>query len=136
MAKVLIADDEQMVLLSTQRLLASLGYETATVNEASDIVDAIRRERPDVVLQDVRMPGLDVEALLRRLRADAEVGGTPVVLFSASMEIFDLEDRVRPAGVLEKPFKPSEAVSAIERAMRAPAMRVEPQESPPAARVA
>ncbi|HWH09377.1 MAG TPA: response regulator [Candidatus Thermoplasmatota archaeon] len=119
MAKVLIVDDEQMVLHSTQRLLASLGYDTATVNEAPRILESIRRERPDVVLQDVRMPGLDVEALLRRLREDPEVGGTPVVLFSASMEIFDLEERVHPAGVLEKPFKPAEAVAVIERAFKA-----------------
>lgn len=118
MPKVLIADDEQMVLQSTQRLLASLGYEATTVSDAGRIVETIRRERPDVVLQDVRMPGLDVEALVRALRADAEVGRTPVILFSASMEIFELESRVRPAGVLEKPFKPAEAVAAIERAVR------------------
>lgn len=116
MPRILIVDDEQMILQSTQRLLASLGYETATVSEAGRIVEAIRRERPDVVLQDVRMPGLDVEALVRAIRADPEVAHTPVVLFSASMEIFDLEERVRPAGVLEKPFRPEEAVAAIERA--------------------
>ena len=116
MARILIVDDEPMVLQSTQRLLASLGYETATVSDASRIVETIRAQRPDVVLQDVRMPGLDVEALVRAIRADPEVAHTPVVLFSASMEIFDLEERVRPAGVLEKPFKPEEAVAAIERA--------------------
>ena len=133
MARILIVDDEQMVLSSTQRLLASLGYETASVDDATRILDAIREARPDVVLQDVRMPGLDVEALLRALRADPEVGHTPVVLFSASMEIFDLEERVRPAGVLEKPFKPEEAVAAIERAVRqrdAPVAAMEEGEAP------
>lgn len=134
MAKVLIVDDEQMVLQSTQRLLASLGYETATVSEARLILETVRRERPDVVLQDVRMPGLDVEAVLRSLRADADVGQTPVILFSASMEIFDLEDRVRPAGVLEKPFKPEEAIAAIERAVGSTPPAATP--GPQAARIA
>ena len=119
MAKVLIVDDEQMVLQSTQRLLDALGYETAVLTDAEDILETIREKRPDVVLQDVRMPGLDVEQMLRKLRADPLVGETPVVLFSASMEIFDLQERVQPVGILEKPFRPEEAIEAIEGARRA-----------------
>ena len=105
-----------MVLRSTQTLLDALGYEASTVSDASQVLDAIRRERPDVVLQDVRMPGLDVERLLERIRSDPELRRTPVVLFSASMDLGDLQGRVHAAGMLEKPFKPSEAVAVIDRA--------------------
>jgi len=116
LTKVLVVDDEPMVLRSTQTLLSALGYQTFAVGDARLVLDAIRKERPDVVLQDVRMPGLDVEALLERIREDPDLGHTPVVLFSASMDLYDLQGRVQAAGMLEKPFKPAEAVAAIEHA--------------------
>lgn len=115
MKKVLIVDDEPMVLSSTQRLLADLGFSTATEMDPRAVVSAVRRERPDVVLQDLRMPGLDIEALLADLRADPDVGRTPVILFSAGMELDEVRTRVPVDGVLEKPFRPAEAVDAIER---------------------
>lgn len=105
-----------MVLRSTESLLLALGYDTVTVNEADAVLATIRAERPDVVLQDVRMPGLDVEALLTDIRQDPLVSRTPVVLFSASMDLHELQVRVKAAGALEKPFKPHEAIAAIDRA--------------------
>ena len=105
-----------MVLRSTQTLLSALGYHTSTVSDAALVLDAIRAQRPDVVLQDVRMPGLDVEALLERIREDPDVSHTPVVLFSASMDLYDLQGRVQAAGMLEKPFKPADAIAVIEHA--------------------
>lgn len=68
MAKVLIVDDELSILRSTAALLDSFGHEVATCAQAADILQAIARERPDVLLQDVRMPGLDVHRLVAAIR--------------------------------------------------------------------
>lgn len=116
--KVLLVDDEPSVLRSTALLLSELGYDTATTSEPERVVDTLRAERPDVLLQDVRMPGLDLDELVRRVRADPDVGGTPVLLFSASMDLPEVSARVGANGYLEKPFRPDEVVRAIEEVLR------------------
>lgn len=120
MTKVLIVDDEQMILRSTSALLASLGFDTLMWSEPATVPDVIRKERPDVVLQDVRMPGLDVEELVRSIDADPTTRGTRIILFSAGTDLWDIQQRVPVAGILEKPFKPQHAVAAIEQALQAP----------------
>jgi two-component system C4-dicarboxylate transport response regulator DctD len=113
--RVLIIDDEPLVLESTRRVLDLMGYETTGASDARRIVDRIREERPHVVLQDVRMPGLDVEGLLHAIREDPQIRGTRVILFSADLDLSLLQDRLHADGVLPKPFRPDEAEAAIER---------------------
>jgi CheY-like chemotaxis protein len=120
MAKVLVVDDEPSVLLSTSLLLSDLGHAVVTTTQANDVLSTMRRERPDVLLQDVRMPGLDLPALMRQVRADPDVGGTPIVLFSASMNLLEVQGEVGADGVLEKPFRPDDLLAAIESVVPPP----------------
>lgn len=113
MTKILVVDDEPSILHSTGLLLADLGFETITEKDPAKVVDRIRKERPDVLLQDVRMPGLDLERLMKEIRGDASIAGTPVILFSASMDVGDVQARVGATGFLEKPFKPGEVTRAV-----------------------
>ncbi|HET6405907.1 MAG TPA: response regulator [Candidatus Thermoplasmatota archaeon] len=117
MPKVLLVDDEPAILDSTRMLLVQMGYDVVTANEASDILPTLRRERPDLLLQDVRMPGLDLDALARNIRGDPAIAHIPVLLFSASMEIDEIAARIGAARHLEKPFKPQELVNAIQGAL-------------------
>lgn len=117
MPTVLLADDEPAILESTRLLLTEMGYEVECASTAAEILPALRRVRPDLLLQDVRMPGLDVQSLVATMRRDPEIGHIPVLLFSASMEIDEIAARVGAARHLEKPFKPHELASAIEGAL-------------------
>lgn len=118
MTKVLVVDDEPSVLHSTRLLLSELGFDVVTTSEAGEVLATMQRERPHVLLQDVRMPGLDLERLIERIRADPVVGRTPVLLFSASLDLPDIQGRVRAQGVLEKPFRPEDVTKAIQTAVR------------------
>lgn len=117
MPKVLLADDEPAILESTRLLLTEMGYDVVCVSSAAEILPTLRRERPDLLLQDVRMPGLDVQSLVATMRRDKALGPIPVLLFSASMEIDEIAARVGAAKHLEKPFKPHELANAIEGAL-------------------
>lgn len=117
MPKVLLADDEPAILESTRLLLAEMGYDVVCASAASEILPTLRRELPDLLLQDVRMPGLDVLALVATMRREAALASIPVLLFSASMEIDEIAARVGAARHVEKPFKPHELASAIEGAL-------------------
>lgn len=116
----MIVDDEEPILHSTALLLRSLGYQTVGTGDARRIIPLVLSERPDVLLQDVRMPGLDVGQMLADLRDQGEAGSIPVILFSASISLGDLGQEVG-AAVLEKPFRPAQLVEAIESALAAAA---------------
>ena len=117
MTKILVVDDEPSILRSTQLLLVDMGFDVATCSDQAKVLDTIRRERPDLLLQDVRMPGLDLERLVSSIRNDKEFARLPVLLFSASMDLDEIQQRVGASGILEKPFKPTEIVEAIKVAM-------------------
>lgn len=118
MTKILVVDDETSILQSTRLLLRALGFEVATASTPGEVLPVLLAERPDVLLQDVRMPGLDLDALVRSIREDARTRDVPIILFSASMDLFEVQDRVGANGFIEKPFKPREVVQAIQDALR------------------
>lgn len=120
MTKILVVDDEASILRSTQLLLMDMGFEVVTCADQAQVLESIRRERPDLLLQDVRMPGLDLERLVGAIRADPAIAKLPILLFSASMDLDEIQERVGAAGILEKPFKPVEIVQAIQVAMTTP----------------
>lgn len=111
--KILLVDDEPLVLDSAGRLLRNLGFDVHPVDKAEAILQAIRHHRPCVVIQDVRMPGLDLAGLIASVRADPEIAKTRVVLCSASMEVEDVAARVGADDWLEKPYSPRELASKV-----------------------
>lgn len=115
MAKILLVDDEAPIVHSTRLMLQHFGHEVVTAMHADDIVPLMWQERPDVLIQDVRMPGLDIRRLIAEVRGDAALRGTRILLFSASL---NLEGLVRDTGVdemVEKPFRPDELRDAVGR---------------------
>ncbi len=80
--RVLLADDNADMRDYVRRLLAGR-YEVTAVANGREALAAARRRRPDLVLSDVMMPGLDGFGLLRELRADPRTVDVPVLLLSA-----------------------------------------------------
>ena len=117
--KILVVDDEVSILRSTQLLLEDMGFEVVTTSDHTEVVEIARRERPDLVLQDVRMPGLDLDKLVGSLRSEPALRSLPILLFSASMDLGETAQRVGAEGVLDKPFKPREVLDAVHSALAA-----------------
>lgn len=114
MTKILVVDDEVSILRSTELLLEDMGFEVVTTSDHSKVLDIARREKPDILLQDVRMPGLDLDRLVAALRAEPSLQKMPILLFSASMDLGETAVRVGAEGVLDKPFKPTEVLDAVK----------------------
>ncbi|MEQ1908900.1 MAG: HD domain-containing phosphohydrolase [Vicinamibacterales bacterium] len=90
--KILIVDDQPQNIDVLSRLMRRLGYETHGASDGESALEAVARERPDVVLLDVNMPKLDGLEVCRRLKSDAVTRLTPVVLVTT---LVDSEDRIR-----------------------------------------
>jgi two-component system, OmpR family, response regulator len=118
--KVLIVDDEEDI-----RAVARLGLERAggmdvvETGAGEEAVALATRERPDVVLLDVMMPGMDGPSTLAALRRDPETASIPVVFLTAKVFASEIE-RLRGLGaaaVLEKPFDPLELPASLRKAL-------------------
>jgi DNA-binding NarL/FixJ family response regulator len=117
MISVLIVDDQDLIRLGLRTLISSEdGFRVA--GEAADGLDAVaaaRRLRPDVVLMDVRMPGINGIEATRRIVADPELAGTRVIVlttFELDEYVFDAL-RYGASGFLIKDTKPAELLRAI-----------------------
>ncbi len=108
MKRILLVDDDRDILGSTAELLRAFGYHVATCPDADRVIEMMRSERPDIVLHDVRMPGLDLRDQLGAIREDPELSPTPVVLFTAILSARELAAEVGADGAIEKPFDPDD----------------------------
>lgn len=84
--RVLVVDDLEANVALVGRVLVADGFEVCSTNRAEDALDAVRREQPDVILMDVRMPGSTGFELCRALKQDAATRLIPIVLMTAATE--------------------------------------------------
>ncbi|HWG90010.1 MAG TPA: response regulator [Candidatus Thermoplasmatota archaeon] len=115
MTRVLVVDDEEDVLESTQILLELDGYEVQTAQRTGEILPKLLSMRPQVLFQDANMPGLDLEALLPTIRREASLQGLVVILFTAAANAEELLARCGADDLLQKPFDPKRIVTKIEQ---------------------
>src|SRR5687768_873308 len=115
--KVLIVDDEPDVLESTAGLVESLGYEALRLSKAAQILDAVEREKPGVLLQDLKMPGLNVSGLVAALRSNPATSDIPIVFFSANADLPGTAARLDAWGYLSKPFAKQDLARLLRQAI-------------------
>ncbi len=94
------------------------GFEVDSVDDGAAALTAVRSDRPDLVVLDVMMPGIDGLEVCRRLRAEGDT--TPVLFLTALDETGDKVQGLRIGGddYLEKPFSLDELVARVEAVLR------------------
>lgn len=81
--KILVIDDEPHVVTYLETLLQDNGYVTVTAANGREGLDVARQEHPDLICLDITMPEKSGIAFYRELKADPELGDTPVVIVTA-----------------------------------------------------
>ena len=118
MTKVLIVEDDELIAEGMAQHLAAAGLEPVRVGGGETGLARLRYERPDVLVLDLMLPGLDGWSLIEQARAEAI--GTPIVVVSARGSE---HDRVHALQIgaddyLVKPFSMKELVARVEAAAR------------------
>ena len=122
MALVLVIEDrfeDRAVLMA---ILMHAGHAVAEAIDGREGLEMTRSRRPDVVIADALVPRLDGLDYARAVGRDPEIAHTPIILYSAAYEAWELEKLAAAAGisrVLEKPADPSEILDAIEESISA-----------------
>jgi CheY-like chemotaxis protein len=114
MKRILLVDDDRDIVKSTAELLQAFGYDVTTCVDADRVLQIMRSQHPDVVLHDVRMPGLDLRDQLRAIRDDPDLQRIPVVLFTAVLSAKELAAEIGADDAIEKPFDPENLRRVIQ----------------------
>jgi CheY-like chemotaxis protein len=126
--KLLVADDSVTVQRVVELTFSTEGVDVVAVGDGEQAIAAIERERPDLVLADVSMPGRDGYEVAEFVKGTPHLSRTPVVLMTGAFEQID-ESRARAVGcdgVLAKPFEPHMVVSLVHQLLDAAAPAVVP----------
>jgi DNA-binding response OmpR family regulator len=89
--KILLVDDSSTVLLMERMILSKSPYDLVTARDGWEGVEKAKAERPDLILMDVVMPRMDGFEACRRLRADDETRGIPVIMVTTRGELRSVE---------------------------------------------
>jgi CheY-like chemotaxis protein len=117
---VLIVDDDPDVRVAVAHRLERMSYATRTACNGRQALSDIDVSRPDIIILDIRMPGIDGITVLSELKKKEQTKNIPVIMLSASAL-----DRRRAfaAGArffIRKPYRGSELVAALDVASRLP----------------
>jgi CheY-like chemotaxis protein len=116
--KVLVVDDDPVVGSSFHRVLSNKGYAVITAHNAAEALEQMRREEVDLVITDIKMPGMDGLQLAETVKARRP--WTPVVIITGYGSEAD-EERAMAAGVsafLHKPLSPAMIEDSAADALR------------------
>ncbi len=112
---VLVVDDDEDNIRIVSTILLARGYEVRLARDGRGAVESIRQQRPDLVLLDVMMPGMDGMQVLDHIRADPRTTSLPVILVTAKTADQDLLDGYRAGAqyYVTKPFTSRQLLYAI-----------------------
>ena len=121
--KVLIIDDERSITQIVKSILEGTGrYDVREEQRGRDTLNAVLVFRPDVILLDVMMPGMDGSEVAAQLRADARVNTIPVIFLTAALrkqEEYATGGFIGGHPFIAKPFKAEELIERIEEQLGA-----------------
>jgi len=116
-ARVLIADDDRLVLATLASGLRDVGYITFEANDGEEAVCLCKEVQPDIAILDIRMPGMDGIEAARHLQG---LTGTPFLMLSAygDEDLVEKSTDLGALGYLVKPIDVEQIVPAIEAALK------------------
>ncbi len=116
---VLVVDDEPTISEIVSRYLERAGYDTRTASDGAGALEACAAARPDLIVLDLMMPGIDGLEVLRRVR-EQRATRTAVILLTAKGEESDriVGLRLGADDYVVKPFSPAELVARVDAVLR------------------
>lgn len=117
MARVLVVDDDQALSEMLGIVLRAEGYEALFCDDGSKAQGIFKETKPDLVLLDLMLPGIDGIEVCKRIRSES---GVPIVMLTARGDTLDVVKGLESGAddYIVKPFKPKELVARIKARLR------------------
>ncbi|MDB4285284.1 response regulator [bacterium] len=116
MTKILLADDSVTIQKVVELTFSDEESRVITAGDGVTALERIRSDRPDIILSDVNMPGMNGYELCQQVKTDSDLGSIPFLFLKGTFESFD-EDKARQCGAdgfMVKPFESQELIRKVK----------------------
>jgi twitching motility two-component system response regulator PilH len=112
---ILVVEDNQVDRSRLEKLLGDAGYQVSTAGNGTEALAAVKRSKPDLVLMDINMPGMDGFAATRALKGEAATKEIPVLLVTAKDQKADKAwgQMLGAQGYVTKPYTDEQLLSQV-----------------------
>lgn len=117
MKKILVVEDNEINMYLCSRIIKSSGYEAIEARSGEEGVELAIKEKPDLIIIDIQLPGIDGLETTKRLRKSEADGEIPIIALTSYAMAVDREKALKAGctGYIEKPINPDTFMSEIEK---------------------
>jgi len=117
MKRILVVEDNEINMYLCSRILKSSGYEVIEARSGEEGVELTIKEKPDLILMDIQLPGIDGLETTKRIRKSEANGEIPIIALTSYAMAGDREKALKAGctGYIEKPINPDTFMSEIEK---------------------
>lgn len=121
MAKILIVDDDTQTTTLLSSLIKMNGHEATSVNLSRHAIEVASSVKPDLILLDIMMEGINGVQLCKLLKADSNLRAIPIIMVSALDDIGSKRDSFNAGAIdfITKPVRPNDLNSRIQEVLTA-----------------
>jgi len=116
--KILVIDDEPELVDVIRKRLEANGYDVLSANNGEEGMEILLRERPDLILLDVRMPKMDGYTFVKEIGINKDVKKTPIIMLTAVDRLKDLFELEGVKDYVVKPFDTETLVSKVKKCLQ------------------
>jgi len=116
MTKIMLVDDEPDVIYLVKKILEKKGYEVVEIYSGKECLERVEEEKPDLILLDIMMPGIDGWEVARTLKSKPETKGIPIVMLTVRVSEESVEKSFKYAHAdahIGKPINTEKMVNTI-----------------------
>jgi DNA-binding response OmpR family regulator len=119
--KILVVDDDSEISSLVQYTLESMGHQVRICDNGREVLDILHEYKPDLLLLDVMLPGIDGYSLAGQITEDATAKTIPIIILSALEPARNMFQRFSQVVVfLTKPFNTEDLMEAVKSALARP----------------
>lgn len=111
----MICDDDAGILEMMEMIINEFGFEVSTESNSLNVLKSLKQEQPDLLLLDIWMPLLSGDQVLSSIKADAQFGALPVIMYSASAEGRSIAKIAGADEYIAKPFDMNDLEAKIRQ---------------------
>ncbi len=118
--KILVVDDNKLNIRLLTDILEDEGYEITSLRSGYQVLETVHDIKPDIVLLDIMMPGLDGFEVCKKLKGDFEIKDIPVIMITAKTEGSDIKKALELGAFdyIKKPIDEAEVIARVQSALR------------------
>jgi len=116
--KIMVVDDEENILILVSKILDSQWFEVITADSGHDCLETLKKEKPDLLILDVMMPGMSGIDAAETIRANPETRGMRIVFLTVVRSGETVQDRlkrIKALDYIEKPFDNHDLVARVKK---------------------